>query len=334
VAGSQGGGWSRRLALAGALAGLGLVAADRGGVLAEARAAQQSWSDFLDQIAVEARRMGISPSTTKAALAQAERLDRIIELDRQQPEGRLSFADYAKGVVDPNRISRGRQLLEAHWDLLERIRFRYGVPNQVITALWGVESSYGRNIGGWPVVSSLATLAHDGRRSEFFRGELMAALRILDAGDIDLPDFQGSWAGAMGQAQFMPSTYLRHAVDWDGDGRRDIWSSVPDVFASMSNFLAKSGWQQGQRWGRPVQAPAGIATGRHGTVTAFATAGVREQNGDPLPKSDMPATFLRMDGPDGPAFLTYHNFQVFKIWNRSDYFALSVGLISDQLKAD
>lgn len=277
--------------------------------------------------------MGIAPSTTKAALARAERLERVIELDRKQPEGRLSFADYAKGVIDPNRIRRGREMLEIHHDLLEKIRFRYGVPNQVITALWGVESSYGRNMGSWSVISALATLAHDGRRSEFFRGELMAALQILDAGDVELAEFQGSWAGAMGQAQFMPTTYLRHAVDWDGDGRRDIWTSTADVFASMSNFLARSGWRPGERWGRPVLASAKFETGQRGTVAEFAAAGLRAQDGGPLPASDLPAVFLRMDGPDGPAFLTYHNFQVFKIWNRSDYFALSVAMISDQLKA-
>ncbi|WP_222184024.1 lytic murein transglycosylase [Geminicoccus harenae] len=296
-------------------------------------AAQQSWPDFLDQIAREARRLGISPATTQAALARAERLERVIELDRRQPEGRMSFADYIGRVIDANRVRRGQEMLATHWDLLEQIRFRFGVPNPTLVALWGLESSYGRNTGSWSVVSALATLAHEGRRSEFFRGELMAALQILDAGDVGLDEMTGSWAGAMGQAQFMPSTYLRHAVDWDGDGQRDIWGSVPDVFASMSNLLARSGWRQGELWGREVQAPADLPAGRRDTVAAFAKAGVRDREGGPLPNSDIPAVLLRMDGPGGRAFLTYHNFQVIKIWNRSDYFALSVGLLSDQLKA-
>ena len=298
-----------------------------------AQAAEQSWSAFLDQISTEARRMGISPATTKRALADAEMLDRVIELDRKQPEGRLSFAEYREKVMAGTRIPRGRELLAENHELLEQIRVRYGIPNQIIIALWGVESSYGRNMGDWSVVSSLATLAYEGRRSEFFRGELMSALRILDVGDVAVPDLKGSWAGAMGQPQFMPSTFLAHAVDWDGDGRRDIWSSPPDIFASMSNFLAQSGWRQGQLWGRAVQAPAKLASGRQGSVDEFAAAGVRDEDGQHLPRSTQWASLLRMDGPDGPAFLTYHNFSVFKIWNRSDYFALSVGLIADQLKA-
>lgn len=296
-------------------------------------AAQQSWPDFLDQIAREARRLGIAPATTRAALARAERLEQVIELDRRQPEGQMTFAGYIGRVIDANRVRRGQEMLATHWDLLEQIRFRFGVPNPTLVALWGLESSYGRNTGGWSVISTLATLAHDGRRSEFFRGELMAALRILDSGDVDLDDLKGSWAGAMGQAQFMPSTYLRHALDWDGDGRRDIWTSVPDVLASMSNLLARSGWRQGELWGREVQAPADLPDGRRDTLAAFAKAGVRTIAGGPLPNSDIPAVLLRMDGPGGRAFLTYHNFQVIKIWNRSDYFALSVGLLSDQLKA-
>ena len=297
-----------------------------------AKAAEQSWSEFLDQIAREARRMGVSPATTMQALKNAERLDRVVELDRKQPENRLTFSEYAQRSIAPTRVERGREMLATYLGLLEQIRFRFGVPNSTITALWGIESSYGRNIGSWSVISSLATLAHDGRRSEFFRGELMAALKILDAGDIGLAGFTGSWAGAMGQAQFMPSTYLRHAVDWDGDGRRDIWTSKADIFASMSNFLAQSGWRQGELWGREVQAPKTVETGKRGTVDQFASAGVRAVDGGPLPNSDMVANFLRMDGPDGRAFLTYHNYQVIKIWNRSDYFALTVGLISDQLK--
>ncbi len=297
-------------------------------------AAEQSWSAFLDQLSVEARRLGISPATTKQALADAELLDQVIELDRKQPEGRLTFAEYKANVISETRIRRGREMLLLYGDLLEKIRFRYGIPVQVITALWGVESSYGARTGNWSVVSSLATLAYEGRRSEFFRGELMAALRILDAGDVALPDMKGSWAGAMGQPQFMPTTYLAYAVDWDGDGQRDIWTSLPDIFASMSNFLARSGWRQGQLWGRPVLAPSHLPSGQKATVAEFAEAGVRAQDDGPLPRSAMPASLLRMDGADGPAFLTYHNFNVFKIWNRSDYFALSVGLIADQLKVD
>ena len=330
MARSVGFGVSRRALLGRVAAGCTLAASIKSG---SADASELSWSAFLDQIAIEARRLGISPATTKQALERAERLDRVIELDRKQPEGRLSFGEYIDRTIVPKRIARGREMLDTYYGLLEQVRFRFGVPDPVITALWGVESSYGRNTGSWSVVSSLATLAHDGRRSEFFRGELMAALRILDAGDIDLGAFTGSWAGAMGQAQFMPSTYLRHAVDWDGDGRRDIWSSEADIFASMSNFLAQSGWRQGERWGRPVMAPATLVNGQRASVAEFAAAGVRAQDGSALPNSDMPAVFLRMDEPGGPAFLTYHNYQVIKIWNRSDYFALSVGMISDQLKA-
>ena len=319
----------RRTLLAGGLA-LGSGTLGLGG--RPARAAEPSWSAFLAETAKEARRAGISPATARSALAKAEHLDRVIELDRQQPEGRVSFVDYITRVMAPARIQRGQALLEEHAELLNAVSTRFGIPPAVIMALWGVESSYGDHTGDWSVVSSVATLAYEGRRSEFFKGELIAALRILDAGDVTMDGFTGSWAGAMGQPQFMPSTYLSYAVDWDRDGRRDIWHSTPDIFASMANFLRRSGWHPGQAWGRPVQAPAGLADERRHTVDAWAAKGVRRIDGGALPKSSLKATLLRMDGPDGPAFLTYDNYRVFKIWNRSDYFALSVGQIADKLK--
>ena len=206
----------------------------------------------------EARAKGISQRTLDQAFSNVTPIPRVIELDRKQPEGKLTFAQYYDRVINKNRIAQGRRLYREHKTLLDQVSAQYGVQLQYIVALWGIETSYGNNTGGFGVVRSLATLAHDGRRSKFFRKELFNALKIIDEGHISAKAMQGSWAGAMGQNQFMPSSFHAYAVDGNGDGKRDIWKTLPDVFASTANYLAKSGWRGDERWGRRVVLPKGF----------------------------------------------------------------------------
>jgi membrane-bound lytic murein transglycosylase B len=298
--------------------------------------AGQSFAAWLEGLRKEALAAGVRRATLDRALAGLEPIPRVIELDQRQPESRLSFREYRERVLSLGRIERGRDLAREHASLLARVRERYGVPPRVIVALWGVESSYGEFKGRFSVVGSLATLAHEGRRASLFRRELISALRILDAGDVAPADMYGSWAGAMGQSQFMPSTYLSYAVDFDGDGRRDIWRSLPDVFASIANYLARSGWQPGYVWGREVLAPRRVEPHRLGLehkapLAEWHALGVRPLDQSSLPPVAIKASLLAMDEGAGPSFLVYDNFRVFMVWNRSTYFALSVGLLSDAI---
>jgi membrane-bound lytic murein transglycosylase B len=297
--------------------------------------AAETFAGWLEALRREARQQGIGAATLDRALRGLQPIARIIELDRRQPESRMSFAEYRRKVISTTRIERGRVLRHRHALELQRVADRYGVAPEVIVALWGIESSYGELKGKFPVIAALATLAWDGRRAGLFRRELISALRILDSGDVAPADMYGSWAGAMGQCQFMPSTYLRYAVDADGDGRRDIWSSLPDVFASIANYLRAAGWNGGARWGREVQLPRndGLRTGldHKAPLQAWASDGVRLADGAELPVAPLDASLVVMDG-SGPSFLVYSNFRTLMVWNRSTYFALSVGLLSDMLR--
>ena len=282
-------------------------------------------------------RKGKSESVLESAFKGVKPLPRVIELDRKQPEGKMTFAQYKAKVISKDRIIQGRKLYAQHRETLDAIAEKYGVPAPYILALWGMETSYGNNTGGFGVIPALATLAHDGRRSTFFRGELLAALTILEQGHISLKDMKGSWAGAMGQNQFMPSSFHAYAVDEDGDGRRDIWTTRRDVFASTANYLSKSGWRGDERWGRPVKLPAKFPVKLVGTETRkslkeWNKLGVRLPNGEKLPDIEkMSASVVAPDGIGGPAFLAYHNFGVIMKWNRSQYFAVSVGTLADAI---
>lgn len=294
----------------------------------------QSFDAWISAFREEALAQGISAATLDQAMRGLEPIPRVIELDRRQPEGRFTFRQYHERVLSAARIERGRQLYRDHRALLDRVAADYGVQARFIVALWGIESSYGSYHGEFPVIAALATLAHDGRRASFFRRELLQALRILEHGDVDAEHMIGSWAGAMGQSQFMPSSYLAYAVDYDGDGRRDIWSSLPDVFASIANYLAKAGWNDRHTWGRKVRSPVGLDGGVTGLevtkpLPAWQALGVRRADGTDLPRVALDASLLRTDDGDGPAYLVYHNFRVLMAWNRSTYFALTVGELSD-----
>ena len=293
--------------------------------------AAPSFPQWLQEFRAEAAKAGISRATLDRAFDGMKPLDRVIELDRRQPESQMSFAEYRRKVISDTRIRRGRDLRRQHAAALARVRDRYGVPPEIVVALWGVESSYGDFKGTFKVVDALATLAWEGRRASFFRKELISALRILDRGDITPAGMYGSWAGAMGQCQFMPSTFLHYAADGDGDGRRDIWNSLPDVFASIASYLS------GDRWGREVRVPGRgkeLRTGldHKAPLRIWAELGVRPLDGDVLPTPAMNASLLDMGSGGGPNFLVYDNFRTLMIWNRSTYFALSVGLISDMIR--
>jgi membrane-bound lytic murein transglycosylase B len=289
---------------------------------------------WLAALRAEAAAEGIGAGTLDRALEGLKPIPRVIELDRRQPEGRLTFRDYNQRVLSESRIARGRELLREHGALLDRVAAEYGVQPRFIVALWGIESTYGTFTGEYPVIGALATLAYDGRRAAFFRKELLQALRIVDQGDVTPAQMTGSWAGAMGQSQFMPSSYLAHAIDYDGDGRRDIWSTPADVFASIANYLAKAGWNDRYTWGRQVRLPeqlgalaAGLEVVR--PLPEWHALGVRRSNGLDLPMVPLDAALLQMDDGKGPAYLVYQNFRVLMAWNRSTYFALTVGELAD-----
>jgi membrane-bound lytic murein transglycosylase B len=316
-------------------AGLGAVLVCVLIALQDHAAAQSgSFDGWLAQFRQEAAAEGISAATLDEALDGVQPIPRVIELDRRQPEGRLTFRDYNQRVLSPSRIERGRQLLREHRGLLDRVAAEYGVQPRFIVALWGIESTYGTFTGEYPVIGALATLAYDGRRAAFFRKELLQALRIVDQGDVTPAQMMGSWAGAMGQSQFMPSSYLAHAVDYDGDARRDIWTSPPDVFASIANYLAKAGWNDRHTWGRQVQLSDHLAAKAAGLeivkpLPEWHALGVKRSNGADLPMVALDASLLRMDDGQGPAYLVYNNFRVLMAWNRSTYFALTVGELAD-----
>jgi peptidoglycan lytic transglycosylase B len=303
-----------------------------------AAANPQDFHAWLDGVQKEARAGGISDGTLAVAFANLQPLPRVIELDRQQPEFTLTFEEYLARVVSEQRVEKGRRLMQEHAALLQSVARRYGVEPRFVVALWGVESDFGRLAGDFNVVAALATLAYDGRRSAFFRKELLDALRIVDQGNVSVAAMTGSWAGAMGQNQFMPSSFLTYAVDFDGDGRRDIWSSEPDVFASISNYLVREGWKPGESWGLLVRLPPAfdgtmIAMDQRKTAAEWRRLGVSEPDGSPLPDMQSTGSLTQPGGPGGAVYLVYDNYRTILRWNRSLYFATAVGLLADNLGA-
>ncbi len=296
---------------------------------------QQSFAEWLAELRAEASGMGISEQTL-AALDEVEPLERVIELDNSQPEFVQTFTRYLSLRVTPGQVSRGRELLDQHATLLNEVQNRYGVQPHYLVAFWAIESNYGRATGGFSVLNALATLAYDPRRADFFRRELLTALQIIEDGHIAPQNMSGSWAGAMGQLQFLPSVFYRYGVDGDGDGRIDIWNSLPDVFHSAANFLSNSGWQGDQRWGREVVLPENFDYSLTGTRTRKSLSewrdlGITQLNGSPIPVVDgMDAAVILPAGAAGPAFLAYSNFRATMNYNPSTFYALTVGHLADR----
>ncbi|HUD59077.1 MAG TPA: lytic murein transglycosylase [Acetobacteraceae bacterium] len=305
-------------------------------VATQARATPDSFSGFLAGLRAEARRAGVSAGTLERAFAGVQPNQKVLERDRHQPEFTMTWAQYRALLITDQRIANGRAAFQQNRALFARVQERFAVDPGVIVGIWGLESSFGTGMGDFHVVEALATLAWEGRRSSFFRPELIAALRILDHGDVTPARMTGSYAGAMGQPQFMPTSYLRYAVDFEGNGRRDIWTSKPDVLGSIANYLANSGWRGGEPWGEPVTLPSNFDTasvGReyHRPVGEWLRLGVRAANGAALARRDMQAAVLLPDGASGDAFLVYANFGAIRRYNPSDFYALAVGLLGDSV---
>lgn len=291
---------------------------------------------WLKGVKAEAAREGISQKTINETLNGIQPIQKVIALDRKQPEKKMTFAQYKRNVVNDQRIQKGRQLYHAHARELAWVEKTYGVAPQYVLALWGIETNFGQNTGGFKIIPALATLAWEGRRASFFRAELIKAMKIVDQGHVSAAEMKGSWAGAMGQNQFMPSSFFAYAVDADGDGKADIWNDTKDVFASTANYLAKSGWNNGQRWGRrvllPKSFPADLATPKiKKPISAWKAMGVTDLSGAQLPNENFSASIVAPDGVGSEAYIVYDNYQTIMLWNRSTYFATSVGLIADAI---
>jgi peptidoglycan lytic transglycosylase B len=306
------------------------------------------FGEWLVALRAEALSRGISEATVARALDGLEPLPVVIERDRSQAELVLPLDRYIQQHVTRSVVKTAAGLAREHAALLQKVQAKYGVPRGVIVAVWGMESNFGRFSGVRPTIQALATLAYDPRRSAMFREELFDALKILDSGDVDPASLRGSWAGAMGQPQFMPSSFLRFAQDFDGDGRRDIWSSQPDIFASIAYYLQAHGWTVSQTWGREVKLPKrfaarlssvaplrteGCQAERQMTVplplSRWRALGVRSRGGGPLPSAKIKASLVR---GAKRAFLVYPNYDALLAYNCAHAYGLSVALLSDRLR--
>ena len=296
------------------------------------------FADWLREFKEDAKAAGISRKTIKATFKNARYLPRIIELDRGQPEFITPFLSYIDKRVTPNKVALGTSLLNQHENVLNQVEAQYGVPRQILVALWGLETGFGANKGDFGLPSSLMTLAYEGRRAEFFRAQLIDTMRIIDAGHNNVAGMRGSWAGAMGHMQFMPSTLLKHGVDADGDGRINIWRSLPDAFASAANYLAKTGWNKNEPAMMQVKLPANFEYGlaqlnNRKSADKWSQLGVRNMDDQLLPALDN-AAILLPQGYTGPAFMVFGNFDVIMDWNRSVNYAISVAHLSQQFISD
>ena len=301
-----------------------------------------SFVEWLENIKNIATKEGISEETIDLSFRDVAINERVLELDRSQPEFTLTLDEYLNNTTPKSRMLKGKKLYSEHKDLLLRIYNKYGVQPRFILALWGIETSFGTYTGSFNVIRSLSTLSHDLRRREFFTDELINALTIIDQGHITSDEMMGSWAGAMGQNQFMPSSFLNYAKDFDNDGKKDIWSTLPDVFASSSNYLKESGWNNDLTWGREVMTTKSIQDNFITTsakeinisksLSELAALGILKKNGEKLPLRDIQAYLVYPEGEEGRKFLVYENFKVIMKWNRSLFFGLSVGILSDMIE--
>jgi membrane-bound lytic murein transglycosylase B len=303
-------------------------------------ATNKSFDDWLRAFKQEAQsKHGIRADVLAQAFPQGFKpIPRILELDRKQPEKTKSFTDYLKGTVNQKRIQSARQNFADNALILKQIGNNFNVDSQFVVALWGLETNFGKNTGSYEVPHALATLAFDGRRGEYFRQELIQSLKIVQEGHVKEKKFKGSWAGAMGQIQFMPTSFFKFAYDQNGDGRRDIWSTKEDIFASSANYLSKSGWKHKQPWGYEVYVPDNFDRGLIGMDNRYSNQfwnnhGLRRIDGKTLPLdlSDS-GSLIQPDGKGTRAFVVYENFRTIMKWNKSVYFATSVGLLADQIK--
>lgn len=307
-----------------------------GGLLSAPLQASPDFARYVEGLKLEAMTAGIPAATVQAAFADVRLIEAAIRHDKNQPEFKLTLDTYIPRAVPEWKVKQANALYRQHLPLLTKIGREYGVQPRFIVALWGIETNFGKLTGNFPLISSLATLAWDGRREAFFKDQLLDALRILEQGHVSPAAFQGSWAGAMGQVQFMPSSFLAYAVDQDGDGRKDLWGNLADVFGSAANYLHRNGWREDETWGRRVRVPGDLDPALLGLETrkplsAWQALGVRRLDGSPLPKADMQASLIRPDDIHGRSYLAYDNYRVLRHWNRSPYFVVAVGTLADRI---
>lgn len=286
----------------------------------------------------EAEQAGISSKTLYDFMKEAQYLPKVIELDRKQPDKMKTFEQYLKAAMPEKRIKMAKEKYQENRALLNEIGKKYGVQPKFIVSLWGSESDFGRNTGSFKITDSLATLAFEGRRADFFKSELIKALKMIDGEHVDPAEMKGSWAGAMGQTQFMPTSFLEYAVDYDGDGKKDLWNTKADVFASIANYLSKSGWDKNSTWGREVKLPENFDEKLLGkttekSISEWKKLGVKNLNGKPLVvKKGVMASVIRVeDNKKSRAFLIYPNYKIILKWNRSLYFATTIGMLADKV---
>ncbi|OUR77207.1 lytic transglycosylase [Alphaproteobacteria bacterium 46_93_T64] len=314
-------------------AGAGLLVA---GLVTNATAEKREFGLWLQDVKIEALSKGIEKSIVDEAFANVKFKKKIISYDRKQPEVTQTFQQYMSKRLPKSLVDQGKARLRDHHEVLAEVSKIYGVQPRFIVALWGVETRFGKYTGGFNVVEALATLAYDNRRADYFRGELMIALRILNERHITPKNMKGSWAGAMGQAQFMPSSFVNFSVDHDGDGKRDIWKTKADVFASAANYLSKSGWKVDQTWGREVRVPKDFDLSLVDLkitrpMQYWQDLGVRKIDGSDLPSRQLKGSLVQPKGGSGQTYLVYNNYKTILKWNRSTYFAMSVGQLADKM---
>ena len=306
---------------------------------AEEEGSFDAWISHIKELALDE---GISQETLNSAFIDIERNERVIELDRKQPEFTLTLDEYLNNTVTKGRMNKGKKYYNEYSELLIEISNKFQVQPRFILALWGIETSFGRYTGSFNVIRSLSTLSHDLRRRDFFTGELINALKIIDQGHIQSNEMMGSWAGAMGQNQFMPSSFLNYATDFDNDSKKDIWNTQSDVFASTANYLSSSGWNNNQTWGREVKVNNEIDADLITTsaksieiskkIQDWQKLGVVNVDGSNLPDAKIDAYLVYPDGENGKKFLVYENFKTIMKWNRSLFFGISVGKLSDMIE--
>ena len=296
--------------------------------------AHDSFEKWLNEFKAEAISKGISEKTLEV-LNNAKTSEKTIKLDRNQPEFKLTFQKYKSKVVSDYRLKKAKIEYKKNKPLLDKIEKKYGVNGRLLVSLWAIESNFGSNMGKLNLFHTLASLAHDGRRSKFFRKELFNALMIIEKKMVINTNLKSGWAGAMGQCQFMPSSFLKYGVDENKDGKIDIWSDKEDIFASMANYLSKNGWNDRYIWGRAVSDKNFNETIKYNKkvkyLSEWSELGLHQTNGKILPKVDIKAKLLVIDKSNKNLFLVYDNFETLLKWNRSNYFALSVGILSDTL---
>ena len=301
----------------------------------QALAAQQGWTGWVADVRQEALNQGIRASLFDEAFADIhEPSKQVKSLSHSQPEHRLTYQKYLNSRVDSYRITVGRREYKKNKAVADEVGRSFGVDPCFIMSFWGMETSYGSYMGNFPVIKSLATLAYDSSRRDFFRKQLFLALHILNDGHVTLDHFKGEWAGASGQPQFLPSSWVEYAVDYDGDGRKDIWESKPDVFASIANYMKKNGWQTGEPWAVLVKLPANFDTSLEGKktvkpVSEWNAMGVRTESGEELPYSNLQASIVQPTG--GPVFLAYPNYKMILRYNNSIYYAGAIGYLADKI---